>query len=812
MVVRSIVLTMVRMKGIAFLAAALSASIGAIPAYADFEQMQIEQVVAGVGGRIDQQAVQLRMRALGQNAIGVARIRAWDNTGSNPVILIAFEASVANGAVGDRVLVVSSAFAAAYGAGDFVMTNPIPPSYLAAGRLTYEDDLGVVYWSLSWGGSLYTGSNAGVAAVNDADGNFGPPFGSSLPTSTAGALAFTGPASAMSTSNLADYAVTPGVAIFTTNAGVLRPLPSEVIFGDGFESGPSCPSGVAWDETSGEVVLCCDSPADGALVDLVPGADVSIRGSALGLSDVHVNGTPVAVAADHTFSATVTGRHGLNFVELSATDGAGATRTGLCAFLGAERWLTEGEQFDDALLFRLEQPGFVKLKTVYHTWFSGPSLPQNLDSALATNIGHTVIGNCGGFGTCADIQYLSVFAVLRPPPAGLVISVNEADETLNVEVRYDISLHLRASGRESGIPFGPITGDALFANTGVSVHVDLGIDPVTGFPVVSGANADVVNLSAADWSQFNGLGLTILNMMVSFVEAQLASSLQTEVLGGAAGLFEGLFAGMDVTLPAAGFPVGRLDGTANVTVALARRHALDLRGNGLTLPTGLRVTAPPAPPNATGRVPLPLFGNLDLPPRAGDAWSAVHVGLFNQVLQALWRAGLFDGTVDGTALGPGLPPGTSLSVQLRTMPVVTGFAPSGLDVGALDLVVTHPDLPPGLRVAVGARIGAQAAFLAGDLVFADIAADELHISTGAVTLDPASQATLQDLIERLLVKLADIALNDSLPVLPEAVFTIPPTLGPYGLPVGSPLVGPPTFVEMDTHRVIWDGQLSPLTP
>ena len=365
------------MKRAAFLAAAVAAFAGATPAYAGFELVQIEQVIAGVGGRIDRQAVQLRMRAGGQNIINAARIRAWDNTGSNPVLIVDFMTNVANGAVGDHVLVVSSAFAAAYGAGDFVMSNPIPPSYLAAGRLTFESDLGVVYWSLSWGGSAYTGSNAGQPVTNDSDGNFGPPFGSRLPTSTARALAFPGPASAMSTSNLADYAVTAGAATFTTNGGVPRPLPSEVIFGEGFESGPSCPSGV----------LCCDSPADGALVDLVPGASVPIRGTAIGLSDVHVNGTPVAVAGDQTFLATVTGRHGLNFVDLSATDGAGAAHTGLCAFLGAERWAAEGARFDDALLFRLDPQGWQKITGVYPGWFNGPSLQQNLDTALAANIG-----------------------------------------------------------------------------------------------------------------------------------------------------------------------------------------------------------------------------------------------------------------------------------------------------------------------------------------------------------------------------------------------------------------------------------------
>src|SRR4030095_7694238 len=103
-----------------------------------------------------------------------------------------------------------------------------------------------------------------------------------------------------------------------------------------------------------------------------------------------------------------------------------------------------------------------------------------------------------------------------------------------------------------------------------------------------------------------------------------------------------------------------------------------------------------------------------------DIWSAVHVGLFNQVLQSLWRAALFDGTVAGAALGPGLPAETSLSVLLRSMPVVTGFEPdgmTGLDVGALDLAVTHPELPPGLRITAGARVRARASLVSEDLAF-----------------------------------------------------------------------------------------------
>jgi uncharacterized repeat protein (TIGR01451 family) len=187
--------------------------------------MKIEEVAGGVGGDVSQQAIQLRMRAAGQNFVGTfaARLKAWDATGTNPVTLIVFPSNVANGATGARILVVSPAFAAGQPgiSADFTMTSLIPPSYLAAGRLTFEDGGGTVLWSLAWGGAGYTGPNTG-SLFNDADGNYGPPFGSALPSSSTQALRFSAPdaaGTALGTSNLADYAVTPGAAVFTNNAG-----------------------------------------------------------------------------------------------------------------------------------------------------------------------------------------------------------------------------------------------------------------------------------------------------------------------------------------------------------------------------------------------------------------------------------------------------------------------------------------------------------------------------------------------------------------------------------------------------------------
>ncbi len=203
----------------------------ASPAFASFHLMKIEEAVGGVGGDTSQQAIQLRMRLAGQNLVGSnqSRLIARDAAGLNPVTLIVFPSDVANSAQGSRILVVSPAFASAHPSipGDFTMTSVIPSSYLPAGRLTFEDSVGTIYWSLAWGGSGYTGSNLGDL-TNDADGNFGPPFASALPSSTNRGLLFTAAdptGAAASTTNLADYGLTTGAAVFRNNSGTSGALP-----------------------------------------------------------------------------------------------------------------------------------------------------------------------------------------------------------------------------------------------------------------------------------------------------------------------------------------------------------------------------------------------------------------------------------------------------------------------------------------------------------------------------------------------------------------------------------------------------------
>ena len=204
-------------------------------AHATFHFMQIEQVIGSVDGDTTAQAIQLRMRAAGQNFVSGGKLVVFDAAGLNPITVLDVASDVTNGRVGDHVLIASANFSSHTtppANPDFTMANLIPASYFAAGSLCWESNAGTIFWRLSWGGAAYTGSNLGNTA-NDLDGNFGPPFGGAIPSSCASALQFQGSATDFSTNNAADYLLIGSPIVFFNNAGasftVIPPPPTVTI-------------------------------------------------------------------------------------------------------------------------------------------------------------------------------------------------------------------------------------------------------------------------------------------------------------------------------------------------------------------------------------------------------------------------------------------------------------------------------------------------------------------------------------------------------------------------------------------------------
>ncbi len=210
--------------------AAIQLSVWTATAAASFHLMQISQIIGGVNGDTSAQAIELRMRAPGQNFLSNApKLIVVDATGSNPITLITFGSDVAVGNVGSTVLITTANFKnhttnpAAFH-GDFTFTNAIPASYLAAGRLVYEDSVGNILWSLAFGGANYTGPTNGETTNGVPDPG---KFGSALPKDTLQALRYQGLASGQNNNDATDYALTAGAATLMNNAGTIYTVVSQ---------------------------------------------------------------------------------------------------------------------------------------------------------------------------------------------------------------------------------------------------------------------------------------------------------------------------------------------------------------------------------------------------------------------------------------------------------------------------------------------------------------------------------------------------------------------------------------------------------
>jgi hypothetical protein len=202
--------------------AALSALLLPRPAIAAFHLMEIEQVIGGVNGDSTAQAVQIRLRSASNNFVGgQVKLLVRDAAGANPVTLLSYSLpSPTNGAVCARILSTTPAFnskTTPVTIPDYTMAA-IPPSYLAAGSLTFENTAGtIVYWRVTWGGAGYTGTQP-VDLTNFATTSSAPAFAGALPSGGPQALHFTPACGTTGSNTAAQYALTAGAAVFTNNA------------------------------------------------------------------------------------------------------------------------------------------------------------------------------------------------------------------------------------------------------------------------------------------------------------------------------------------------------------------------------------------------------------------------------------------------------------------------------------------------------------------------------------------------------------------------------------------------------------------
>jgi len=563
-------------------------------------------------------------------------------------------------------------------------------------------------------------------------------------------------------------------------------------------------------------VIHCDSPADASMLSLAPGSMISFAGSASdvnGVASVSVNGTPVTLATDGTFQVSLPTRFGINFVDVSASDSYGVANSKVCAFLVADQWQAESGSLAHAVSLSLRQAawddgsragGLDDFDDILSVVLNSAGLASTLDGALlaANPLKPSSCDQqvCVPLIGCAcvlssEVTYLSS-QLPGPNTASLTLVAGGVQAHARVS---NIRLVLRVRGSAAGIGFDT-TGTVDISQVDIDLILDAGLDGA-GRPAITVRPGSVSVSVGSISTNFSGISGAIINLIASLAQGTLrnlvANTLQNFITNNFNSVLAGLVSGLNISNLGATFGVPRIGGAGAIPVSFGVGFSLlDTSASRMLVGLSTRFTAMPAQSIPSLGVPLPPGSVLLDPGGATSTAVGAHVGIFNQLLHTLWRAGEFDGALSGVVFETHLPP-------------VALIDPAGtvtLQLGGVVGTANVSGLPADLRIALGATAHTTVSLVGDALTFGSITIDELHVSSDALSLDAGQQAMLESMLRPLVQQYVDRALNGSLPALPIPSFTIPSSLGAFGLPVGAQLgITSPSLSVSPQHFLLQGG-------
>ena len=565
-------------------------------------------------------------------------------------------------------------------------------------------------------------------------------------------------------------------------------------------------------------MITCGSPADGTMLDIAAGAPLTFTGTASDLNDtmsVTVNGTQVSVSRSGAFSAPITARFGINFVEVVATDGFGVETAKICTFLAASQWASPTDGYRDTLSLRLNQAaiddgdrngGIDSFGDILFAVANSEGLYAALDHSL-TSANPLKAPACDRqlctFLGCicyfrSGIEYRRL-RIDGPNTNGLSLVSDGIAATAQIN---GIHIELRIGGSAGPFPFDT-TGDVDISHLSVAVTLDP--SAVDGRPHISLRPGSVSTSVGAVATNFDGIdGWLINNIVVPLAQGPLRSAMSARVeefvTGNFNGVLDGIVSNLDVANLGANIHVPRLDsGSVALQLGLGL-STLSTAPHRLLFGLATQFTAPSANGFASRGIAIPGGPVLGDPETAQRAAITAHVGLLNQAFHALWKADYFALSIDGGTLDPEAA-GFMLRVTTR-LPPVASFSKSNqieLALGAIDVAVDAPSIPLHATIALGARAHTAVTLVGDALRFSNIVIDEVYFSSDSLSLSEMRQMQLETHLQQLAQKLIDTSLNNALPALPIPRFAIPASLAQYGIPMGHLGIDAPSFAVAPPH-------------
>ncbi len=558
----------------------------------------------------------------------------------------------------------------------------------------------------------------------------------------------------------------------------------------------------------------CDEPIDGGILNMRPGNELSFRGAVgdvHGVQSVRINGRTIIPDEQGRFEAELTTEFGINFVDIVATDNLGASSTKTCAFLVADQWAPEGEYLDDGVTLRLNQEsidddnrgdGLDSLNDLLHTVLNSQGLEDELDSALNGSNPLYPYQCVERFIIC--LTYLEVnytgLDVRGPNDVQLTLVDGGLRAVANVR-NVNVGLRIGGTWRTSGtVSLERMTADMTF---------DMRL--INGRPSVRLRQVNSVSVGGVS-TNFSGLVGFIVDIVVDLFEGRIRNLirdlLRDYIRDSFNDVLDGAIGGLDISGLGATFNVPRLGGGDDIELTFGIDFSSILVSPERALfGIGTRIGGPVEHGGFTRGAPLPRGAVRADPPTLRPAAASVSMGVLNQALHTLWRAGFFDASIGGEAIGAN--EGANVVLRTNLPPVVKnlGGGKVQLMIGAMQAEVVYPgifDVP--LRISMGAVADATVELAGDELRFGNIQIRELYFSSEDTALTPQSRGVLENFLQRVVQSLVDNSLNDALPALPIPAFALPGDLTRFGLPQGASLgLVDPVLGHSTTHFMLEAG-------